>query len=638
MNRESSEMFGSADQNSDLLSDLAWILKSKGKLQDNVWSIPLHLADMSLKDLGHVDTSIQEVVEKQCSRSGIEEDVISVSDEVVLEWSSIALALSGGGLRATFFELGILLYLSMADELRNIRAIVSVSGGSILSAHMAMRWEDAIKDNSGFQVVASELVRFARGDIRNSSMVRWLWSRLLVFSWFMPRFSRVSFLEEEYSKLFGEKTMGDIPITPKLPFFAFVATDTKLQHRVAMTNREIFRFKFNGNIIGDPILSSGTRMSTAVAASSCFPPVFNRMLLNYSHLGLRFGEFPEELNLMDGGVSGNLGIEVLIHLSGQRVIEARRILVCIAECGLAEEPGSGPLAALFAEGTALSEAGKTAAKQLGKRSRLLEFEKRTQNGFDLSFQAVTKLTGYRTDLDQPSWAELYALIIHGAAVCEASLGERVVASPSPNDISTAVRQIIQQSGGPSDLCEPEERELRQCGKRGFGVILCHIAAMLCAIIIFTSVTSEITSYIYPQYWGLRPLSAIYCLVVPERVIERDAQALATDVADSACSRNMSAIESEVVDGGLSKVKVAVGENSTTSRIYFRTSVHPESCEHAINCEFVFRGNFEADLVRQKGPIWIVGRITRVTANSQLFDVYIEFEECYGRSAEAERMD
>jgi NTE family protein len=54
----------------------------------------------------------------------------------------IALALSGGGFRATLFTLGSLWRLNEFGLLPRINRITSVSGGSITSAYLAMRWNE----------------------------------------------------------------------------------------------------------------------------------------------------------------------------------------------------------------------------------------------------------------------------------------------------------------------------------------------------------------------------------------------------------------------------------------------------------------------------------------------------------------
>ena len=95
-----------------------------------------------------------------------------------------ALVLSGGGMRAAFFHLGILLYLALANELKAVRLIVSVSGGSILSGHFLKYWNRATADLQGFTQVSKEFISFTRGNIRNSVFRPWLWSRLLWYPCF----------------------------------------------------------------------------------------------------------------------------------------------------------------------------------------------------------------------------------------------------------------------------------------------------------------------------------------------------------------------------------------------------------------------------------------------------------------------
>jgi predicted acylesterase/phospholipase RssA len=53
----------------------------------------------------------------------------------------LGLALSGGGLRATLFHLGVVRFLRDAGLLGDVTHLVSVSGGSILGAHLALNWE-----------------------------------------------------------------------------------------------------------------------------------------------------------------------------------------------------------------------------------------------------------------------------------------------------------------------------------------------------------------------------------------------------------------------------------------------------------------------------------------------------------------
>ena len=50
----------------------------------------------------------------------------------------IGLALSGGGWRATLYHLGVVRFLRDSDLLAQVSHITSVSGGSVLAAHLAL--------------------------------------------------------------------------------------------------------------------------------------------------------------------------------------------------------------------------------------------------------------------------------------------------------------------------------------------------------------------------------------------------------------------------------------------------------------------------------------------------------------------
>ena len=54
---------------------------------------------------------------------------------------TFGLALSGGGFRATLFHLGVIRYLRSEDLLGQVKVICSVSGGSVLAAHLILNWD-----------------------------------------------------------------------------------------------------------------------------------------------------------------------------------------------------------------------------------------------------------------------------------------------------------------------------------------------------------------------------------------------------------------------------------------------------------------------------------------------------------------
>lgn len=79
----------------------------------------------------------------------------------------LGLALSGGGFRATLYHLGVVRFLRDAGVLRDVTDIASVSGGSILAAHLVLNWERYSGDDDEFFQAAAEIVKFVRFDVRN---------------------------------------------------------------------------------------------------------------------------------------------------------------------------------------------------------------------------------------------------------------------------------------------------------------------------------------------------------------------------------------------------------------------------------------------------------------------------------------
>lgn len=50
----------------------------------------------------------------------------------------IGLALSGGGFRATLFHLGVVRFLFEVGQLKPVKLVSAVSGGSVLAAHLIL--------------------------------------------------------------------------------------------------------------------------------------------------------------------------------------------------------------------------------------------------------------------------------------------------------------------------------------------------------------------------------------------------------------------------------------------------------------------------------------------------------------------
>ncbi len=85
----------------------------------------------------------------------------------------IGLALSGGGFRATLFHLGVVRFLRDSDLLKHVSHMTSVSGGSILAAHLVLNWDRYGGTPEEFEQAAQEILRFVDLDIRNRILRRY---------------------------------------------------------------------------------------------------------------------------------------------------------------------------------------------------------------------------------------------------------------------------------------------------------------------------------------------------------------------------------------------------------------------------------------------------------------------------------
>src|ERR1700678_784414 len=79
----------------------------------------------------------------------------------------IGLALSGGGFRASLYHLGLVRFLRDAGILSQVTHIASVSGGSVLAAHLVLNWDRYNGSPKEFDSAAAELLSFVRLDVRN---------------------------------------------------------------------------------------------------------------------------------------------------------------------------------------------------------------------------------------------------------------------------------------------------------------------------------------------------------------------------------------------------------------------------------------------------------------------------------------
>ena len=229
-----------------------------------------------------------------------------------LDRSGSALCLSGGGYRAAIFHLGVCRRLNELGLLSTLDMVSSVSGGSIFAAHLAKLIHETKRACFGDyeKLIAVPFRQFVMNcDIRTTPALR----RLLPWEW-MNSGAQAEGLEAQYAEhLVPGIMLADLPDKPA---FRFCATDLTFG----------VNWIFSKDTVGDyqagyMDVAAGLKvlLARAVAASSCFPPVFKPMPMRLSPADLpRLGDAPpgkgredciRQLALSDGGVYDNMGLE-----------------------------------------------------------------------------------------------------------------------------------------------------------------------------------------------------------------------------------------------------------------------------------------------------------------------------------------
>ncbi|MFG1384514.1 patatin-like phospholipase family protein [Xanthobacter versatilis] len=217
-----------------------------------------------------------------------------------------ALALSGGGFRATLFHAGAIVRLNDLGLLTRIARISSVSGGSITSGRLAQAWPRLTPKDGVFTNLWDEVVEPLRAFCGNSVDLTAIGLGAL-----LPGKGVGDVLADIYDRLLDGITLQDLPDTPQ---FVFNATNLKTGRLVRLQKSRIADFT-----IGE-IPSPTLRVAVAVAASSAFPPVLSPVEIRLDPAAWRKFEgavhyddraYKERLSLTDGGAYDNLGLETV---------------------------------------------------------------------------------------------------------------------------------------------------------------------------------------------------------------------------------------------------------------------------------------------------------------------------------------
>jgi predicted acylesterase/phospholipase RssA len=230
----------------------------------------------------------------------------------------LGLALSGGGFRATLYHLGLIRFLRDAGLLSQVTHITSVSGGSIVAAHLGLNWGRYTGSPSEFDSAAHEIIDFTRMDLRNRIVRRYglafgyRWARRFL-GMSNRLLTRTGLLEAKYKKyLYGEASLFQLPESPSLYLLATNLSEGRLCSFQRDGIRIVRPDRTHGFRI-DPIPSGLMPVAMAVTASSAFPGFFPPLLLSGADVNANNSEFGRQI-FTDGAVFDNLGVRMFRYL------------------------------------------------------------------------------------------------------------------------------------------------------------------------------------------------------------------------------------------------------------------------------------------------------------------------------------
>lgn len=223
--------------------------------------------------------------------------------------TKLGLALSGGGYRATFFHLGVVRCLRDYGRLRDVDVITSVSGGSILAAHLVLNWGKYNGTEAEFDEAAGELRKLSESDFRNREARLIGWRSL--FGRYCGNTSHGA--QKIYAdELFGNRTLESLGGTEANPSPKLFILSTDLNDPTSTVSFSSDGVRFHGQAETEHLSATASSIATAVTASAAFPPFFIPINLDTAETGANEAQLPHQpLFLTDGGVRDNSGAKIL---------------------------------------------------------------------------------------------------------------------------------------------------------------------------------------------------------------------------------------------------------------------------------------------------------------------------------------
>ena len=341
----------------------------------------------------------------------------------------IGLALSGGGFRATLYHLGLLRFLRDAGILPQVTHITSVSGGSIMAAHLVLNWNRYNGSATEFDQAAKELLSFIRLDVRNrivrrfplGLLLRWP-RRLLGLS--NRQLTRTGLLENQYETLlYGDKSLFELPESPQL----HILTTNLSEGCLCSFNRDglwMMRPKEGRSEI-DRVKVGLATVAMAVTASSAFPGFFPPLELTGRDVGALGGEFGRQA-YTDGGVFDNLGVRMFRWLTPLLEGENKLDGVLVSDVGRRIEIQSNQRGGLIGAALRSSDILMDRVWQLELDNfqetfgfvfaKLIDVVSPSEDPTALHPEVQRQVANIRTDLDEFTLLEMSCLIRHGYCI------------------------------------------------------------------------------------------------------------------------------------------------------------------------------------------------------------------------------
>jgi len=341
------------------------------------------------------------------------------------------LAVSGGGFRATLFHLGTLWRLNELGYLPKLDRISSVSGGSITTGLLAVKWRRLQWANDVATNFREEIVAPLREFCARSIDAPAIGQGAL-----LPWRDVSEVIERGYLGLLGPATLQDLLDRPR---FIFNTTNF-------MTGVD---FRFSKPYAGDyrigQIPTPRFTVALAVTASSAFPPFLSPVIRPVDPTLFRRvegadlydkAEYRKRLFLTDGGAYDNLGLETL---------EKRCRTLLVSDAGAPFGPSDDPGTAWHTQTLRAFDIATAQARGLRKRRLISDYQDTANPRKGAYWGITTEIAGYqladalpvtaeatrylvsiRTRLNPFSDAEQSRLINGGYALCDAAMRKYVL--------------------------------------------------------------------------------------------------------------------------------------------------------------------------------------------------------------------